>query len=41
MESHNTYNIFENFEGIRKQNARYIFGILLIIIILDAWFINK
>lgn len=31
----NVLDAFENFEGIRKSNARIIFGILLLIIIIS------
>ena len=33
--SSNAYNYIETFEGIRKDKSRKIFGILLILIIID------
>lgn len=35
MKKENTNNTVETFEGIRKDNARKIFGILMIVLILD------
>jgi len=32
---YNGKNIIENFDGIRKDNSRVIFGVLLTIIIID------